>query len=213
MRLKIGIIDYGLGNVTSIQNALERLECRTVISCDREVLLACDGIILPGVGSFPTAMKAIESSGLRDIIIELAEQEKKPLLGICLGMQILAEQGEEFEKCDGLGLIPGTVKMLNADDFRSIPHVGWSGVDALPAGQDMFARSQEQDAYYFDHSFYFEAAEECCAATLSGRPLVCVAVARDNIWGMQFHPEKSQNAGLRLMKAFVLRAAGNPVTA
>ena len=202
--MKIGIVDYGLGNVGSVRAAFQRLGVPTFLSAIPQELETADGLVLPGVGAFPAAMEQIRSRGLDSILSDLVYKEQKPLLGICLGMQILAESGEEYTECAGLGLIPGRVRKLEAQGRRKIPHVGWSGVSVLPAGESMFGRMALEDAYYFDHSFYFDAVPECRAATVSWDGDIVAAVAHGKVWGAQFHPEKSQNSGLRLLKAFCL---------
>lgn len=198
----IAIVDYGLGNIGSVGLAFKRLGVRTVLSSQPEILGSADGIVLPGVGAFPAAMDQIHQRGLGSLLLDLVERKHKPLLGICLGMQILAEWGEEFTVCKGLGLIPGRVRKLEPYPGRKIPHVGWSGVTTLCAGRSMFERMAHDDAYYFDHSFYFDAPSEFRAASVSWDGDIVAAVARDHVWGAQFHPEKSQNSGLRLLKAF-----------
>ena len=204
--MTIGIVDYGLGNVASVQVAFKRLGVRCVSSAEMNTLFTTDGLVLPGVGAFPAAMEQIHAKGLAPIIYELVGKKTKPLLGICLGMQILAEIGEEYGECPGLGLIPGRVRKLEPRGDRKIPHVGWSEVQVLASGRDMFARKKNGDAYYFDHGFFFDAPSEFRAATVSWDGEIVAAVARGNIWGAQFHPEKSQNSGLRLLKAFCLFA-------
>ena len=204
--MTIGLVDYGVGNVASVQAAFGKLGIQSVLSSEKNILFTADALVLPGVGAFPAAMKQIHAKGLAPIIYDLVIKETKPLLGICLGMQILAEIGEENGECPGLGLIPGRVRKLEPQGHRKIPHVGWSEVQVLASGQDMFARKIKGDAYYFDHSFYFDAPSEFRAATVSWDGEIVAAVARGNIWGAQFHPEKSQNSGLRLLKAFCLFA-------
>ena len=205
--MRIGIVDYGLGNVGSVRAAFQRLGVPTFLSAIPQELETADGLVLPGVGAFPAAMEQIRSRGLDSILSDLVYKEQKPLLGICLGMQILAEWGEEYGECKGLGFIPGRVRKLQALAQRKIPHVGWSALTVLPAGGSRFERMAPGDAYYFDHSFYFDADPACRAATVSWDQEIVAAVAHGNVWGAQFHPEKSQNSGMRLLKAFCLSAA------
>lgn len=205
--MRIGIVDYGLGNVGSVHAAFQRLGVPTFLSSFPEELEAADGLVLPGVGAFPAAMEQIRARGLDSILSDLVYKKHKHLLGICLGMQILADWGEEYGECKGLGFIPGRVRKLRPHARRKIPHVGWSAVSVLPAGTAMFERMAPDDAYYFDHSFYFDADPACRAATVSWDGEIIAAVARGNVWGAQFHPEKSQNSGLRLLKAFCLSAS------
>jgi glutamine amidotransferase len=205
--MSIGIVDYGLGNVGSVRAAFQRLGVPTFLSAIPQELETADGLVLPGVGAFPAAMEQIRSRGLDSILSDLVYKKQKPLLGICLGMQILAEWGEEYGECKGLGFIPGRVRKLQALAQRKIPHVGWSALTVLPAGGSMFERMAPGDTYYFDHSFYFDADPACRAATVSWDQEIVAAVAHGNVWGAQFHPEKSQNSGMRLLKAFCLSAA------
>lgn len=206
--MTIAIVDYGLGNVGSVRSAFDRLGVRAILSSARDELAGADGLVLPGVGAFPAAMERVRQRRLDLLLHELVEEKNKPLLGICLGMQILADSGEEHVECEGLGFVPGRVRKLDANDMRKVPHVGWSGVSVGQAGQPMFARMAPGDAYYFDHSYYFDASRECRAATVAWDGEIVAAVVRGKVWGAQFHPEKSQNSGLRLLKAFCLMAAG-----
>jgi glutamine amidotransferase len=201
--MTIGIVDYGLGNVASVRAAFQRLGVRTVLTCAADELASADALVLPGVGAFPAAMEQIKSRGLDSILSDLVYKKQKPLLGICLGMQILADWGEEYAECKGLGFIPGRVRKLQPLAQRKIPHVGWSAVSVLPAGGAMFERMVPDDAYYFDHSFYFDADPACRAATVSWDGEIVAAVAQGNVWGAQFHPEKSQNSGLRILKSLL----------
>jgi glutamine amidotransferase len=201
--MKIGIVDYGLGNVGSVRAAFQRLGVCVVLTCAADELATADALVLPGVGAFPEAMEQIKARGLDSILSDLVYRKRKPLLGVCLGMQILAEWGEEYVKCRGLGFILGRVRKLQPLAQRKIPHVGWSKVSVLPAGGAMFERMAPDDAYYFDHSFYFDADPPYRAATTSGNVEIVAAVACGNVWGTQFHPEKSQNSGLRILKSFL----------
>ena len=201
--MRIGIVDYGLGNVGSVRTAFQRLGVPTFLSSIPEELETADGLVLPGVGAVPAAMEQIRGRGLDIILTDLVYKNQKPVLGICLGMQILADWGEEYVQCKGLGFIPGRVRKLQPHAQRKIPHVGWSSVSVLPAGGAMFERMAPDDAYYFDHSFYFDADPACRAATASWDGEIVAAVARGNVWGAQFHPEKSQAAGMSLLRSFL----------
>jgi glutamine amidotransferase len=206
MRVTIGIVDYGLGNVGSIQAAFSRLGVRSILSDKAAALAEVDGLVLPGVGAFPAAMEQIRSKGLDGAIHDLVIKRQKALLGICLGMQILADLGEEYVECRGLGLIPGRVRRIQPEEGRKVPHVGWSEVRVCPCGNDIFCRMAIGDAYYFDHSYYFDVSPKFLAAVVKADQGVVAAVVRDRVWGVQFHPEKSQNAGLRLLRAFCMMA-------
>ncbi|MBF0246216.1 MAG: imidazole glycerol phosphate synthase subunit HisH, partial [Planctomycetes bacterium] len=202
MRLNFGIIDYGLGNVNSVANALTRLGYRSILSSRKEELLALDALILPGVGAFPAAMEAMEQRGLTGLLRELALERGMPVLGICLGMEVLAEWGEEHGLHRGLGLIPGRVKILPEGTGRKVPHVGWCPVSPKAEGEELFARNGDGDAFYFDHSYYFDAPAEFRVCSVDWDQEITAAVRKGLVMGVQFHPEKSQNAGLRLLRAF-----------
>jgi len=200
----VGIVDYGLGNVGSIRAAFQRLGVSTLLSAEEKTLRKAGALVLPGVGAFSVAMEQIRARGLDQLLKKFVKEDRKPLLGICLGMQILADWGEEFVECRGLGLIPGRVRKLQPGRNRKIPHVGWSQVHVRAPGKEMFSRALWTDAYYFDHSYVFDAKPASRAATVSWDGRVVAGVVRGKVWGVQFHPEKSQTAGLRLLKAFCL---------
>lgn len=204
MKRNIGIIDYGMGNLRSVQNACEYIGSGTFISGDIAELSAADGLILPGVGAFPDAMEALRAKGL-DMFIK-SEAEKKPLLGICLGMQLLFDKGYEVRECDGLGLIPGSVVRLTADTLGEqykIPHMGWNRLEILQP-QSAIMRSLDSPFVYFVHSFKAvpSSADDIIAVCEYGEE-ICAAVGRGNIFGMQYHPEKSEQSGLVMLKNFI----------
>ena len=201
MPKRIGIIDYGVGNLTSVKNALDfiSVEVKVCTKCDE--LDNIHGIILPGVGSFPAGMQNLESLGIIPAIIDKVKSGL-PLLGICLGMQLLATSGDEFSLTEGLGLIPGRVKKLDDQNGNlRIPHIGWNEVVfdecSLAKGLD-----KEED-FYFVHSYGFSNSDEDYVKGVSqyGDKVVAI-VEKDNIFGTQFHPEKSQKAGLEMLRNF-----------
>lgn len=196
----IAIIDYGMGNRASVQNALGFLGYESVVTQDPAVIALASHLILPGVGAFGDGIKAIRERGLDRVMAEEIAKGK-PLLGICLGMQLLASKGEEGGSFEGLGLIPGIVKLLSAGELR-IPHVGWNDVISN-AGESLFVGT-EPNVFYFVHSFALVADEgnDVVATCEYGRPFAA-AVRRGNVMGVQFHPEKSQASGLRLLKNFL----------
>ena len=199
----IAIIDYGAGNLFSVQNALNYLGFENTITHDADTLRKADGLILPGVGAFPDAMRMLQRSGLVDIIKE--EAVKKPFLGICLGMQLLFTDGYEFEHVNGLNLIPGSVKRIQCP--YKIPHMGWN---QLHIRQDcpILGQVQTGDSVYFVHSFRaFVQPEYLVADTVYGDHIPAM-VQNGNVYGCQFHPEKSGELGLTILKAFAERAAG-----
>lgn len=194
------VIDYGVGNVTSVTNALERLGYRYALSSDLTMIAKAPRYILPGVGAFAEAMKNLETRGLIEPLRREVIDNKKPLLGICLGMQVLADSSSEGGEHKGLGFIPGRVQKI-AGAVR-VPHVGWEALEVTKK-EPLFARVPEGGQFYFDHSYHFETAPEFVAATALYGAGITAAVQRGNIYGVQFHPEKSHLSGLRLIKGFV----------
>ncbi|MDR1134794.1 MAG: imidazole glycerol phosphate synthase subunit HisH [Clostridiales Family XIII bacterium] len=194
----IAIIDYGAGNLFSVKNALDFLGFESVISSEKGQLAEAEKLILPGVGAFPDAMGKLESAGLIDTIINMSE--KKPLLGICLGMQILFEWGYEFEKTRGLGLIAGKVERINAPGLK-IPHMGWSDVRRA-AECPLAAGVSEGDRLYFVHSYKAVTDMENISLYTEYGDLIPGLVFKGNVFGCQFHPEKSGGIGLRILKNF-----------
>lgn len=196
-------MDYGVGNLFSLQSSLRVLGLETEVTGQAEKLRAADRIILPGVGAFGDARAKLDETGLVPVLLE--EAERKPLLGICLGMQLLFDRGFEYGEHPGLGLIPGDVAELRedlVDKTLKIPHMGWNRLET--AKEDpLFRYFQNGEYVYYVHSFY---ARNCRESTLGvsqyGNLAVTGVVRRGNVWGTQFHPEKSGDAGLRLLRAF-----------
>lgn len=196
----ISIIDYGMGNLRSVQKALELMGVEANITDDAEVINKSNGMILPGVGAFPDAMQCLTDKGLKDVIINSAS-EGKPLLGICLGMQLLFEKGEEVRECNGLGLMKGCIKSLK-DDVK-IPHMGWNNLKLISKCR-LLDDIEDNDFVYFVHSFYAntEDKEIINASTFYGQDIPAV-VSLGNVYGTQFHPEKSGSCGMAMLKNFV----------
>lgn len=196
-------MDYGVGNLFSLQSSLRVLGLETEVTGQAEKLRAADRIILPGVGAFGDARAKLDETGLVPVLLE--EAERKPLLGICLGMQLLFDRSFEYGEHPGLGLIPGDVAELRedlVDKTLKIPHMGWNRLET--AKEDPLLRYFQNGEYvYYVHSFY---ARNCRESTLGvsqyGNLAVTGVVRRGNVWGTQFHPEKSGDAGLRLLRAF-----------
>ncbi len=193
------IVDYGVGNLMSVSNALRYLGDQSVITNDHRELELADAIILPGVGAFPDAAEKLRQPGLDQVLIEQAE--KKPILGICLGMQLLFRRGEEVRPCQGLGFIKGTVKLIETD--KKLPHIGWNSLQFCNQSP-LFAGLEEGVYVYFVHSFCGVAEDpaQVIAATDYGSQVVA-AVQSGNVYGTQFHPEKSGEVGLQMLRNFV----------
>lgn len=203
----IAVIDYGAGNLKSVKNALDHLGAANMrASTSKEILLA-DAVILPGVGEFGTAMAELERRGIKEAVIEAANGGR-PLLGICLGMQLLFEAGEESPGAKGLGILPGRVPRFPAEMGLKIPHMGWNSV--MPLKESRLLDGLPKGSYmYFVHSFYVKAAERADVSAISEYGLIFdAAVERGNIFGCQFHPEKSGAAGLAILKNFIEIAKG-----
>ena len=191
-RRSVGLVDYGVGNLASLSNCLSSLDYNVKISKDCKQLDALDMLILPGVGAFPVAINALKESSLDNFIVEKTIHGK-PLIGICLGMQLLATASDEFGAGDGLNLIPGRVEKLQSGR----PNIGWNYVHPVGDGATPLTFSRH---FYFNHSFHFKAPP-CCTVGLTNHDESLVsAIVRDNIIGFQFHPEKSQAAGKALLK-------------
>lgn len=199
----IAIVDYGLGNKHSVFNALDYLGIDAIVTCDPEVIKNADRLILPGVGAFGQSMQNLLDTGLAEVLTREVMIHRKPFLGICLGMQVLAEYGLEKGRFEGLNWIGGTVRHMTeiCGDLK-VPHVGWNEVD-LVSDHPLFGGIRKDRSFYFVHSYFFDVSEpDAIAATCSyGRPFPC-AVLKDNIFATQFHPEKSQKNGLQILDNF-----------
>ncbi len=194
----IAIIDYGAGNLFSVQNALNYLEIPNIVTKNAEDLRKADKLILPGVGAFPDAMRMLSETGLIEVIKE--EVQKKPLLGICLGMQMLFEKGYEFGETDGLGFIKGTVELMTPPDLV-IPQIGWNKLEMNEECKILEGLSD--DSYvYFVHSYAAVCDSKNVAAYTDYGGKVPACVFSGNVYGCQFHPEKSGETGLRILKNF-----------
>jgi glutamine amidotransferase len=198
----IVIIDYGMGNLRSVQKAFERSGVPAKISSVPEEILNADKLVLPGVGAFPACMSNLEKLGLAEPIRE-SVRRGKPFLGICMGMQVLFDEGEEFGLHKGLGIIPGRVIKFKLAKKYKIPHMGWNRIrkkKKIP----LLAEIEENSYFYFVHSYHVVPEDPSVIATVTdyGKDFVS-SIAKDNIFACQFHPEKSQALGLKLIKAFV----------
>jgi glutamine amidotransferase len=200
----ITIIDYGLGNIQAFLTAFKRLNIDARAATDRRGMQGASKLILPGVGAFDTAMERLEQSGMRESLDELVLGQRVPTLGICVGMQIFATSGDEGKR-PGLGWIGGQVRHLRSGDRPQelpLPHMGWNDVRPLHA-HPLFAGLDEAARFYFLHSYHFECArpEQRLAVCNHGGDFTC-AVQAGNLYGVQFHPEKSHHAGMQLLQNF-----------
>lgn len=193
----IAIIDYGAGNLFSVQNALDYLGFESCITRDAQALERADGLILPGVGAFPDAMEMLRQSGLTDTVKQQAL--KKPFLGICLGMQMLFEESFEFRQAEGLGLIPGKVDLIRCP--HKIPHIGWNHL-RFHRKSPLLAGIEEESSVYFVHSYMAYTDPEYISASCDYGTDIPALVERGHIFGAQFHPEKSGEVGLQILKNF-----------
>lgn len=195
----IAIIDYGMGNLHSVSKAVERLGYSAVVTSDKEQILAAEGAILPGVGAFPDAMQHLEDTGLKEVVLRYADTGR-PLLGICLGMQLLFTQSEEHGVHQGLNLLPGQVVRFKGD--YKIPHMGWNHLE-FQRNHSIF-NGLEEGHVYFVHSFHAQCSDPTdVLASTDYQQKVAAIVGRNQIYGMQFHPEKSGSLGMQLLDNFL----------
>ena len=211
MSATVGIVDYGMGNRRSVEKALERVGARVLLTGDHDALDAADGLIVPGVGAFPAAMERLRADGLDELIVRRA-QAGTPVLGLCLGMQLLFERSVERGGDTGLGLLPGEVIDLHPDPpTLKIPHIGWNVV-SLARSSPLTEGLPDRVAFYHVHSFVARPGE---AGDVLGRgdygERFASIVARENVMGVQFHPEKSSTHGLALLRNFTAICARTPV--
>lgn len=211
---EITVIDYGVGNLLSVQRGLEHCGAKVILTADPEQILAAKRVVLPGVGAFYNAMQSLENLGLVSVIRELARC-KIPLLGICLGMQLLLEESEEFGVTPGLGVIPGRVVAVPDSTLsgtaQKIPHIGWGALEPCDVGagwQDSLLQDNHPgEAAYFVHSFMAVPTDSAhrIADCLYGGHKIAATISRDKITGCQFHPEKSGEVGLKILRRFIMQ--------
>ncbi len=198
----IAIVDYGVGNLFSLKSSFAAIGAETVLTPDPEVIKKADKILLPGVGAFGDAAEKLKASGLGDLIIEEANKGK-PLLGICLGMQLLLEKSYEYGEHEGLGLIKGEIKPISdviPKDLK-IPHIGWNALD-FKGSSPIFKYVKNGDFVYFVHSYYGANCDDNVIATTEYGATLTAAVGNKNVFGCQFHPEKSGTVGLNILRGF-----------
>lgn len=205
----VAIVDYGVGNLFSLKSSLSAIGAEVVVTDDKEILKKADQIILPGVGAFEDAANKLRESGLDVVIKELADNGK-PLMGICLGMQILFDKSYEYGEHEGLGLIKGVVKPIKdavTAEYK-IPHIGWNPLIFKGEPSPIFANIKDGDCVYFVHSYYATNCDDSVIATAEYGAELTAAVADKNVFGCQFHPEKSGQIGLAILKAFITLKEG-----
>ncbi len=197
----IGIVDYGVGNIFSLCSSFEKIGFDAKLLREPEKLAECERIILPGVGAFGDAREKLRSSGMEESLLNEVKKGK-PMLGICLGMQLLFEKSFEFGEYDGLGLVKGSIRPITdviPKDF-AVPHIGWNALDF--SDDELFKYIKKGDFVYFVHSFYGADCEESVIATTEYGAKLTAAVRNGNVAGVQFHPEKSGEVGLAILRAF-----------
>lgn len=198
----IAIVDYGVGNLFSLASSFAAIGAEAIVTSDVEVIRSAEKILLPGVGAFGDAANKLFTSGLADVVLAEAERGKA-ILGICLGMQLLFDKSLEYGEYKGLGLISGEIRPISEvipKDYK-IPHIGWNALNFEGEKNELFKYLNEGDFVYFVHSFYGASCNDVIATADYGYPLTA-AVARGNVYGCQFHPEKSGEVGLKILKAF-----------
>ena len=200
----IAIVDYGVGNLYSLVSSLHHLGLAAEVTGKAEDLRAADRIVLPGVGAFGDARAKLDATGLVPVLLE--EAEKKPFLGICLGMQLLFDRSFEYGEHPGLGLVPGEVADLRedlSDKTLKVPHMGWNSLEFQKKDDPLLRDVSDGEYVYYVHSFFARrCAESTSAVSRYGNVAVTGVVRQGNVWGTQFHPEKSGDTGLRILKAF-----------
>lgn len=198
----IAIIDYDAGNMKSVEKALEYLGAETIVTREPQKILGADGVILPGVGAFGDAMQKLWEYELVPVIRECAER-KMPFMGICLGLQLMFESSEESPGVEGLHLLDGVIRRIPGDDGLKVPHIGWNDLH-FPRESRLFANISEGAYVYFVHSYYLQAKDESIvAATTEYGTRIHAAVEQGNLFACQFHPEKSSEVGMKILRNFI----------
>lgn len=205
--MKITIIDYGMGNLKSVKKAFDALALETEITSDPEVILKAEKIVLPGVGAFRDAITTLQQTGMSEAIKEVVKKGN-PFLGICLGMQLIFEKSYEYGEYEGLGLLPGEIVHFKPSDMRlqdgtslKVPHMGWNTLEIVKR-EPLFEGLKQQDFVYFVHSYYLETQADVVSCYTQYGKRIAVAAQKDNVFATQFHPEKSGQVGLQILKNF-----------
>ena len=198
----IAIIDYGVGNLFSLVSSFAKLGIEAIVTSDTDVIKKADKLILPGVGAFCDARQSLKDSGLDEVICREVKSGK-PIMGICLGMQLLFEKSYEYGEYDGLGLLKGKIVAMKGriPENLKIPHIGWNAL-IMKKESDLFKYIKDGDFVYFVHSFYASGCDDSLLATAEYGKEVTAAVSKGNIYGCQFHPEKSGDVGLNILRGF-----------
>lgn len=197
--MSIAIIDYGVGNLRSVEKAFTSQGIEAVVTNDEKILRAADKLVLPGVGAFKACMDGLKARGFDELVLDAAGAGK-PIIGLCVGLQMMFEEGHEFGVHKGLGLMPGRV--VRFPEKLRVPHIGWNQVE-FKRDHKVFNELPSQTFFYFVHSFYVESSDQACVLGETDYGMRYASICgRDNIVGVQFHPEKSQTAGLKLLKNF-----------
>lgn len=197
----IAIIDYGAGNIQSVYKALEYIGCDAFITNDKNKILKADGAVLPGVGSFGDTIDTMNSYGIKDTVIDFINS-KKPFLGICLGLQLLFPYSEESPNAKGLGIFDGTIKKIPSGDGLKIPHIGWNSLE-IKKENGLFKGIDKNSYVYFVHSYFLDAKDKkIVSAQTEYGVKIDAAIEKDNVFATQFHPEKSGETGLKILKNF-----------
>lgn len=200
--INIKIIDYGMGNIQSVKNAFELLNCNVEIIDEPSKISQADGIILPGVGAFGNAVNNLKERKIIDPLKEAVLENKIPLLGICLGMQLLADKSEERGNNNGLSFISGEIRKIPHKEGFRLPHVGWNDV-SIKQKKPLFKNIIDKGSFYFVHSYRFECDDDFVVATTDYGQNINAVVQKDHIFGVQFHPERSQRKGFHLINNFI----------
>lgn len=201
-KTNISIIDYGMGNLRSIKNIFSRFNCNVKITSSYSDFLNSDAIILPGVGAFGKAMQNLSEMDLLDDLKKIVLDKKLPTLGICLGMQLFADSSDENGYHKGLGFIPGFVKKIDVSPDTHLPHIGWNSI-IKKKESPLFDDISNDSSFYFVHSYHYKCESKYVLATTDYEKDIVASINSDNIFGVQFHPERSQSKGLLLIKNFI----------
>lgn len=201
MRKMIAIIDYGAGNIQSVSKALAHIGCEAFITRDRDKILKADGAVLPGVGSFGDTMNTMNEYGIKDTVIEYTKSGK-PFLGICLGLQLLFPKSEESPETKGLGIFDGSITKIPSGEGLKIPHIGWNSLD-IKKSEGLFKGIGKNPYVYFVHSYFLNASDKSIVSAQTEYGVtIDAAVEKGNVFATQFHPEKSGETGLKILKNF-----------